>query len=124
MSTKVQSWLVQIAIAIGIFLVIFFTRPKLDWIAANDSFFVVSAIFFSWVALKWISDKGTFDLTSYSLIKFGDSLRKDSRRSFKDPYEYQNFKESNRVKSKKTYVSYLFIAFIFTLFTIITYFFI
>ena len=124
MSSKVQRWFVQIAIAVGLFLVIFFTRPRLDWIAANDSFFVVSAIFFSWVALKWIGDEGTFDVASYSFIKLSDSFKKDSRRSFKDPYDYQKFKEPQRVKSRKTYGSYIIIGLISTLLTIITNFFI
>jgi hypothetical protein len=124
LSNITKSWLIKVGFAFGIFSFVFFTRPRLDWVAANDGFFIVSAVFLALVGLKWVGDEGTFDVVSYSLTKLGDSLKKDSVKSFKDPYEYQKFKEPQRVKSRKTYGSYLIIALIAVALTILSSFFI
>lgn len=124
MSEKLKSWLTKILLALSIFFGVFLTRPRLDWTAANDGFFIVAAVFLALLALKWVADEGTFDVVSYSLTKLGDSFKKEGMRSFKDPYEYQQFKQPQRVKSRKTYGSYLTIAVVAILLTIVSFFFI
>lgn len=109
MRSRLTQWLWTTALALGLFCAVYIPNWQKGFRALSDGFLVPGAVLLSIAAFIYIGRSGTFDVTGYSFMRLGESLRREQRKSFKDPYEYASFKHEQRIKHKPYYWPYLVI---------------
>lgn len=107
MRARVSQWIWTIALAIGLFCLVYIPNWQRGFRALSDGFLVPGAILLSIAGFIYIGRSGTFDVTGYSFMRLGESLRREPRKTFKDAYDYAAFKNEQRNKNKPYYWPYL-----------------
>lgn len=97
---KLVSWIIVSALAAVIFCAVFFFRKDTTYRGWSDACFVSFAVTAAIGLLRAIVRLGTFDTLSYVAIRFGESFKKGSPRSFEDAYHYHSFKAEKRARNK------------------------
>lgn len=113
------NWIVVILITIIAFSLVFFLRQDFTYRGLCNASFVAFAIDISCFLLQVIARLGTFDTLAYVSVRFKESFKKNSPRSFEDAYHYHEFKNEKRKQKKVYYLPFISVSLLLLVLTII-----
>lgn len=85
----------------------------------SDALFISGFSTFLLYLLRFLGSKGSFDLLTYTAVRFRDTFRKEPLKTYEDAYEYLDFKREERRKKQTNFWPHFIVPLVFIITAII-----